>query len=191
MMVTMSYFPIETERLLLRQFRLSDVDATAAYEGLPEVARYCSWEPRTRRRIKELIPRWIAMDGLGAKSEGIQYAVVLKASGRQIGDCVLMFDDIAARQGQLGYVMDPAHQGRGYTTEAARAVLGVGFDRVGLHRISARCDTRNFASWRVMEKLSMRREAHFREHAIFKGEWDEEFVYAMLEDEWRAQQGAV
>ncbi|AEQ51846.1 GNAT family N-acetyltransferase [Pelagibacterium halotolerans] len=186
----MTFFPIETKRLILRKFTPADAEATAAYQGLPEVARYCMWEPRSLERVRELIPRWIAMDGTGENSEGIQYAVVLRTSGALIGDVVLMFEDLAARQGQIGYVMSPAFQGQGYATEAMEAVLAVGFGQVGLHRISARCDARNTGSWRVMEKLGMRREAHFREHAIFKGEWDQELVYAILEDEWRAAQGA-
>lgn len=186
----MNFFPLETERLTLRRFEPTDAEAAAAYQGLAEVARYCMWEPRSLERVRELIPRWIAMDGQGQDSEGLQYAVILKASGALIGDVVLMLEDRAARQGQIGYVMNPAFQGQGYTTEAARAVMAIGFDAVGLHRISARCDARNAGSWRVMEKLGMRREAHFREHAIFKGEWDQEFVYAMLEDEWRAGRGA-
>lgn len=186
----MSYFPLETPRLVLRRYTPDDLDATVAYQGLEEVARYCMWEKRSRARVAELIPRWIAMDGQGDDSEGVQYAVEIKATGEMIGDCVLMFEDRAARQGQIGYVMNPRFQGHGYATEAMEAVLAMGFDRAGLHRISARCDARNTASWRVMEKLGMRREAHFREHAIFKGGWDEEYVYALLEDEWRAMRGA-
>jgi RimJ/RimL family protein N-acetyltransferase len=55
-----------------------------------------------------------------------------------------------------------------------------------MHRIYARCHARNMASWKVMERLAMRREAHFREHVLVKGAWDEEFIYAILEDEWRS-----
>lgn len=186
----MNYFPLETERLILRQFTAEDLNATVAYQGLDEVARYCMWEPRSRERVQELIPRWIAMNGQGEKSEGLQYAVELRTTGEMIGDCVLMFGDRTARQGEIGYVFSPGFQGKGYATEAMQAVLGVGFEQVGLHRISATCDVRNAASWRVMERLGMRREAHFREHGLFKGGWDEEFVYAILEDEWRAQRGA-
>jgi len=186
----MRFFPLETDRLILRRFTPADLDATVAYQGLEEVARYCMWEPRSRERVRELIPRWIAMNGEGEASEGLQYAVERKADGRMIGDAVLMFTNRAARQGEIGYVFNPAFQGRGYATEAMVAVMEAGFEQAGLHRICARCDARNAASWRVMEKLGMRREAHLREHALFKGEWDEEFIYAMLEDEWRARRGA-
>jgi RimJ/RimL family protein N-acetyltransferase len=65
--------------------------------------------------------------------------------------------------------------------------LGLAFDSAGVHRVYARCHALNDSSWRVMERLGMRREAHFREHVLVKGQWDEELVYALLEDEWRLQ----
>lgn len=185
----MAFFPLETERLVLRAITQADGAEIADYQGREDVARYVPWPPRSRERVEELIPRWMAMNGKGEGSEGVQYAIVLKADGRLIGDCMLMYGDREARQGEIGYLLSPHYHGMGYGTEAARAMLKMGFETAGLHRITARCDARNTASWRVMEKLGMRREAHFREHALFKGEWDEELVYAMLEDEWRAGQG--
>ena len=64
-------------------------------------------------------------------------------------------------------------------------MLALGFDGLGLHRISGRCDPRNPGSVGVLERLGMRREAHFRENEIVKGEWIDEYVYALLEAEWR------
>ncbi len=63
-------------------------------------------------------------------------------------------------------------------------MFSVGFGHFNLHRILGRCDARNRPSWQLMQRLGMRREAHFREHALFKGVWDEEFHYAMLAREW-------
>lgn len=182
----MSFFPIETDRVILRAVVPEDAKAIAAYQGREDVAQYVSWQPRTRQRVEELISRWIAMNGEGEASEGVQYVVVDRASGEIVGDCMLMYGDREARQGEIGYLIDPRFHGRGFATEAARAMLGVGFEVAGMHRISARCDGRNTASWRVMEKLGMRREAHFRDHAIIKGEWGDEMVYAICEDEWRS-----
>lgn len=181
----MSFFPRETERLILRAVLPEDAEAIAAYHGLEEVARYVPWPPRSRARVDELIPRWIAMNGEGDESEGVQYVLVERASEQVVGDCMLMYGDREARQGEIGYLIDPRFQGRGFATEASLAMLEVGFEVAGLHRIAARCDGRNTASWKVMEKLGMRREAHFRDHALFKGEWDDEMIYALLETEWR------
>ena len=84
----------------------------------------------------------------------------------------------------MGWIFHPDHQGLGYATEATNALLDLGFGPADMHRIFARCDARNDPSWRLMERLGMRREAHFREHGLFKGLWDEEFYYAILRDEW-------
>ena len=90
------------------------------------------------------------------------------------------------RIGEVGYLFNPAHAGRGYATEASRALLQVGFEELGLHRIIGRLDVRNAASARVLERLGMRREAHFVQNEWLKGEWTDELVYAMLDREWRA-----
>ncbi len=77
------------------------------------------------------------------------------------------------------------HHGQGYATEAARALLGYGFEELDLHRIIATCQPENPASYRVMEKLGMRREGHFRQ-CIDRGQgvWWDEYFYALLKDEW-------
>jgi len=86
--------------------------------------------------------------------------------------------------------MHPDHRGHGYATEAAAAMLGLGFEGLGLHRIVGRLDARNDASARVLERLGMRREAHFVENEFVKGEWCDELVYAMLASEWQASPGS-
>ena len=177
-------YPIETERLRLRPIEPDDAAAIFAYHSLPEVAEFQFWEPRTSEDIAALVVEWAGQSAI--ETEGaIVLAAVQKENGVLIGDVVLRVTDAPARQGTFGYTFHPASQGNGFATEAARKLLQLGFETFGLHRMFARCDARNTASWRVMERLGMRREAHFREHALFKGGWDEEFYYAMLEDEWR------
>ncbi len=86
----------------------------------------------------------------------------------------------------IGYVLRRDAWGHGYATEAARTLLAFGFERLELRRIFADCHPANAASWQVMEKLGMRREGHFREEKLVKGEWWDRYVYAMLAREWRA-----
>jgi len=180
--------PIETERLLLRPMEESDAEALHAYQSLPETARFQHWEPRSLEEIRDKLSEWTNMRRL--EGEGtLAFAVLTREDGRLIGDASLRVTDVAARQGTIGFSLHPAFQGRGNATETARALLKCGFGELNLHRIFACCDTRNTASWKVMERLGMRREAHFREHALFKGEWDEEYYYAILEDEWRQRYG--
>jgi RimJ/RimL family protein N-acetyltransferase len=88
------------------------------------------------------------------------------------------------KTGEVGFIFDRAHQGRGYATEAARAFLAFAFERMGFHRVIGRAEARNVASARVLEKLGMRREALFQENEWVKGEWQSEVVYAILDHEW-------
>ncbi|MEM5584562.1 GNAT family protein [Roseibium sp. AS2] len=178
--------PVETERLLLRPMEESDAVALHAYQALPEIARYQYWEPRSLADIRLKLLEWMPMRRLDGEGT-LAFAVETRAERKLIGDVSLRLTSVEARQGTFGFTLHPAHQGRGYATEACRALLKIGFDGLRLHRIFACCDARNTASSRVMERLGMRREAHFREHALFKGGWDEEFHYAILEDEWRQQ----
>ena len=104
-----------------------------------------------------------------------------------IGDIGLDGSHRDQREGELGFVIHPDHQRRGYATEASRAVLRMGFEELGLHRIIARADPRNAGSVGVMERLGMRREAHFVRNELIKGEWSDQVLYAILEDEWRAR----
>lgn len=87
--------------------------------------------------------------------------------------------------GEVGYVIAPAHQGNGYATEVTIALLRLGFEGLGLHRIVARVDARNGASAAVLRKSGMRQEAYLVENEWFKGGWSDEIDFAMLESEWR------
>ena len=89
------------------------------------------------------------------------------------------------RQGEIGYALHTDYQGKGYASEAAREILRLGFEDLGLRRICAILDDRNGPSALLLERLGMRREGHLIECAFFKGEWANEYIYALREDEWR------
>ncbi|HYO29375.1 MAG TPA: GNAT family protein, partial [Thermomicrobiales bacterium] len=177
-------YPIVTERLLLRPFAAADLDALAAIQSRPEVARYLYWKPRPRAEVAGALERRLEQTRIEAEGDALVLAVVVRETDTLVGDVLLWWRSAEHRQGEVGYVFHPDHAGRGYATEASRAALRLGFEDLGLHRIVARCDARNGASARVMERLGMRREAHLRENEFVKGEWCDELVYALLEDEW-------
>jgi RimJ/RimL family protein N-acetyltransferase len=179
--------PLETERLLLRGFELSDEDALLDFHRREDVARYLYNEPMSREDVRETLVRRIGATGLDADSHALRLAVVLRDGGLLIGDVSLRLTSGDHAQGEIGFVFNPDHHGHGYATEAGRALLGLGFEAVGMHRIVGRTEARNVASARVLERLGMRREAHFVENEFVKGEWQSELVYAMLAAEWNAR----
>jgi RimJ/RimL family protein N-acetyltransferase len=182
-------YPIRTERLLLRPLTTDDADALLAYRSRPDVCRYLPFEPMDRRVIAERLANQWATTALTDEGQALTLGIVLAATGSLIGDVILFWHSRLHRGGELGYVLNPAFGGHGFATEAARAVLGLGFDGLGLHRIVARLDERNCASARMARRLGMRQEARLVENELFKGEWSTELDFAMLAGEWAAQQG--
>ena len=99
-------------------------------------------------------------------------------------------DQARGRHAELGWVLDPAFVGHGYATEAVRELLRICFDELGLRRVTAICFADNEASWRLMERLGMRRELHAVADALHRsGEWLDTFGYALLQSEWRGAHG--
>ena len=177
---------IATERLVLREYTTRDCAAVLAYQSDPRYLRLYPWTERDPATVSELVGGFVARRA-DAPRDVFQLAITLPAErGRLIGSCGVRVNDRARREGNIGYELNPAYWAHGYATEAARAMLGYGFDRLGLHRIWAQCNADNTASAHVLDKLGLRREAHFREHDYFKGRWWDSLIYAMLDHEWRA-----
>jgi RimJ/RimL family protein N-acetyltransferase len=177
-------WPLETERLVLRPYELDDVDAFHAIRSQPEVVEYLYEDPLTVEQAREKVTRLVNSRTLEAEDDWVSAAIVLRETGACIGDVAFHWVSVQHRTGEVGFVLDPAHQGEGYATEAARAVVDWAFGTFGLHRIIGRTEARNVASARVLEKLGMRLEAHFVENEWVKGEWQSELVYAILDREW-------
>ena len=175
--------PIETSRLRLRPFAPGDLGALYAVQSHEDVHRWLYSEPRSEDEVRATIMRRIAR-GRDAPETGIALVVELAATGEFLGDVSLTVEPPAQRQGEIGFVFHPEHQGRGYATEASAALLALAFDTYDLHRVYGRLEARNLASARVLEKLGMRKEGHLIENEWVKGEWQSEAVYALLAREW-------
>ncbi|HET9558094.1 MAG TPA: GNAT family protein [Actinomycetota bacterium] len=178
-------YPLETARLVLRPFVPEDLEALFAFQSLPEVARFLYWEARDREQVREVLEAKLGQAVLEEEGQVLALAVVLREVGQVVGEVNLQWLSRRHRQGEIGFVFHPGHQGRGLATEAAEEALRLGFEGLGLHRLIGRCDALNLPSARLMGRLGMRREAHFVHSEIFKGAWGDELVYAVLEDEWR------
>nr|VDG61883.1 acetyltransferase, gnat family protein [Streptococcus thermophilus] len=174
--------PITTPRLIIRPFTPADEDDMFDFESRDDVARYLYNEPLTREdNAAELAKR---MTQTKLESDGDTLLLAVEYDGKVIGYVLLMLLSRENLQGEFGFVFHPDYQGKGLASEAAREMLRFGFETLNLHRIIGRCDPRNAGSARLMARLGMRKEAHFRELEIFKGEWGDELTYAMLKREW-------
>ena len=181
-------YPLRTARLLLRPLTVEDTDALLSYRSLEEVCRFVPFEPMNRETIMERLEgRW-AQTAFTADNAGVILGVELADCARLVGDVTLFQWSELHRCAELGWILDPAHSGHGYATEAAAELMRLGFQELGLHRIVARVDARNDPSLRLAERLGMRREAHLIENEWFKGGWSDEIAFAMLETEWRSDQ---
>lgn len=180
-------YPVLTERLALRPLTPADAPALHAYQSLEDVCRYIPYAPRS---LEELQARLSHPDNvrstLDEPGQAILLAVVRRADDVFVGDVMLAWTSSEHGSGEIGYVFDPVHRGHGYATEAAAALLALGFDGLGLHRIIARLDARNDASAAVLRRLGMRQEAHLVQNEWFKDEWTDELDFAILASEWRA-----
>jgi len=176
-------YPVLTKRLILRPIRPDDTDAMFRYRSRDDVCRYLLFPPQTRAQI---VARFAdSPSELTDEGQHLSLAVLERETGTLVGDVVLMWHSREHRAGEIGYVIHPDYSGNGYATEAGAALLRLGFDELGLHRIVGRLDARNTGSARVLERLGMRPEAHFIHNEFIKGEWTDELVYAVLASEWR------
>ena len=119
--------------------------------------------------------------------DGHFVTLVVEHDGEVVGDSVLILQGTGLSEGEIGWTVVPRHAGRGYATEAAQAVLRLGFEHYGLRRVVANLDARNDRSAALCERLGMRRETHRLGDFWSKGRWTDSYEYALLREEWRGQ----
>jgi RimJ/RimL family protein N-acetyltransferase len=180
-------YPLRTERLLLRPLTAGDADAMLAYRSRLDVSRYVPFEPMSRDDILERIAGQWSRTELTDEGQALTLGAEVAATGQLAGDVILMWHSREHAGGEVGYVLDPARGGHGYATEAAQAMLRLGFEELGLHRIVARIDEDNEPSAKLARRLGLRQEARLVHNEFFKGRWSNELDFAMLADEWFAR----
>ncbi len=179
-------WPVRTDRLSLRPARADDAATTWRYRRLEDVARWLTRAPATL----EEHARWFR------RPETLATTLLVELDGAVVGDLMVKVEDAWAQaevadrargvQAELGWVLDPAYAGRGLATEAVQALLRLCFEDLGLRRVTGNCFAANTASWRLMERIGMRREVQtVRESLHRSGEWLDGLGYALLSEEWR------
>lgn len=183
--------PLRTTRLVLRPLRSSDLDDVFVYQSDPEALRYMLWPVRDRKGASEHLERRSRMTTLAKDGDPLALAIETRdAPGRVVGEVNIRLTSVANRQAEVGWILNPAFQGRGYAQEAAERMVELCFETLGSHRVHAELDPRNSASVGLCERLGMRKEAHLVEDILLKGEWADTGIYGILESEWRARRAA-
>ncbi|HLR96535.1 MAG TPA: GNAT family N-acetyltransferase [Jiangellaceae bacterium] len=170
--------PLETDRLTLRNCRTDDVTSLLAYYSDPTVARYLLHEPWTPEQAEREVAKLVERRTIGICGQAL--SLVVEREGTVIGDVSLVPTDDTLSQAEIGWVFHPDFGGKGYATEAVRAVIRMAFGHYTMHRVKAQLDPRNKASARMCERLGMTKEAHLRQDWWSKDEWTDTAVYGLL-----------
>lgn len=176
--------PIRTERLVLRAARADDVDSLHDYLCREDVCLHLPHPVQSREQCATRVQAWSGC--VDPRADGDHLLLFVELDGRHVGHVILFLRGPGLAKGEVGWALHPDVRGRGLATEAARALLELGFRHYAMHRISARLDSRNEASARVCDRLGMRREALLRQDWFKDGRWSEHAVHAILRDEWQA-----
>ncbi len=174
-------WPLHTERLVLRALSASDLEVHGRLFSDPEVVRFLYDEVLEGVALQSHLERRLSAPW-PPDEQWLNLAV--EHEGEFLGEVGLCRTSIVHRQVEVGYVFGSWARGRGFATEAVRAVAGLAFGDLGAHRVIARLDARNERSRALLERLGWRLEAHFVENEFVKGEWTDERVYACLASEW-------
>jgi ribosomal-protein-alanine N-acetyltransferase len=179
--------PIESERLLVRLVAESDLPALLEVNSNEEVTAllpYATW--RSMADAEAWLQR---MRGIQATGLGLQFVVVLKATGMAIGTCLLFRFEEGSARAELGYVLGRAYWGQGFMQEALEALVGCAFGTMGLRRLEAEVDTRNRSSALLLQRLGFTKEGLLRQRWVAKGETKDVEMYGLLRNEWSSREG--
>jgi ribosomal-protein-alanine N-acetyltransferase len=177
-------FILESKCILLRNLKETDLSDFLNYRSRAEVAMYQYWDPIDEKGAKEYISTY--KDSVpGKPGEWLQLGIILKNENKLIGDIAIKQDKDEPRNGEVGLSLSPDYWHKGYAIESVILLLDYYFKEMGLHRVIGITDTRNHNAFKLLERLHMRREGHFVENVWFKGEWGDEYSYAILKEEWQ------
>ena len=179
----MSSLSLTTDRLVLRDFKMSDLPGVHKYASDPEVVRFMEWGPNTIDESREFIRMAIRLQQDSPRRH-FDLAIVKRAENCLIGSCGLYVTSPYNHEAFIGYCLSRDSWGQGYATEAAKRLLSFGFTQLKLHRIFATCDPLNLASAKVLEKCGMQFEGRLRENKLIGQKWRDSVVYAILEHQW-------
>lgn len=177
---------LETERLILRNLRESDLDDFHIYHRDPEICKYQSYDVFSIEDSRQFIEEQSRKE-FGTPGEWAQSGIELKENGKLVGDFALKALKDEPRTVELGVTLNPHYQGKGIAVELFNRIFEYLFSETETHRIIGILDIDNDGSRKLMENLNMRREAHFKKSYWDKGfnQWRDEYLYALLKEDWK------
>lgn len=173
---------IKTDRLIIRLAIPEEAEAIYSYRSDFIANKYQGWFPESADEIRDYLhnmPKTMDVADIC-----FQFAIINIDENRLIGDMGIVFNSHDNLQAEVGCTLDKKFQGKGYATEALKAMVNYLFVVMQKHRVTASIDPRNTASIQLIERLGFRKEAHFKESYYLRGEWVDDIIYAMLRKEW-------
>ncbi len=180
-------WPVYTPRCVLRRPTSADAQAVWAYRRLPEASQWMTSLVNDEEAFVEGFPTPAQMSSM----------IIVESGGAVVGDLRVTIEDgwgqtevvdrARSTEAEVGWVFDPAHQGKGLASGAASRMLDLCFDDLGLRRVTAGCFADNKPSWRMMDRLGLRCEGAFTADSLHRdGRWLDSYSYAILREEWAA-----
>lgn len=175
---------LESNRLLIRNLKISDLDNFHSYRSNPEVTQYQGFDVMDKIQALAFIKSQ-ENKLFGKPGEWVQYGIEEKDNQQLIGDCAIKLQIGDPRIAEIGITISHLQQRNGFAKEAMESILVFLFENKKIHRIEETVDAENVNSIKLLESLQFRKEGHFIENIFFKGKWGSECQYAMLRKEWK------
>ena len=172
---------IETKRTYIRPVELSDNMQIFGYRSDSETNKYQGWVPKTVEEVDEFIAK--IPKTFNETGTWFQLVIIEKETEMIIGDIGIHFID--EHQVEVGITLGKKSHSKGLATEALKSVIDHLFKELGKHRVVTSIDPLNIGSIKLVERLNLRKEAHFKESLLINGEWVDDIVYAALSSEWK------
>ena len=179
----MKFINFESERLIYRKFNEDDFPVLFKWHSDIENMGYRRDGVKTESETRKFM-EWIIAEANAEECKNFWFAVVRKEDNKLIGEAILK--DVPEKP-EIGWLVHKDYWRQGYGTEIGNALLKLSFEILNLRRIIAACHVDNHASYKLMERIGMRREAHFVKEKPYGNDWCDRFQYAILQDEWKAR----
>jgi RimJ/RimL family protein N-acetyltransferase len=176
-------FLIQSDRLILRQVKAEDADAIFGYRSNAIINQFQGWIPETIEDVCDFIRDKVSAV-IDQHDTWFQLAIIRKDTGELIGDVGIHFLESGSLQVEIGCTLNFNQHGNGFATEALTETVNFLFRNLNKHRVIASIDPRNEKSIKLVERIGMRKEAHFRKSLRINNEWVDDMVYAILKEDW-------